>query len=206
MKNQYLSKLKAKEMSMTMPINNVVLWRLLTVPDWESPNIPMRTQTNGTVVNGLEESWLRRFSTLANALHVALSRPDHPTLSAPDYHSGGECSKHALVHPLMKGGGHRYGPPIATEGSYDKKVPAEGRYEVFMIWVRRYLWIIGITYTNYDRTSGSGDQLERSGAVSTDGERRMEKIHSWECTRLTRATGMEKIQLSLQIVNHKVVS
>ena len=81
--------------------NVLVLWRLTTVPDWEGPGIPMRTQTNGTVVNGSEESWLRRFSTLANALHVALSRPDHPTPSAPDYHSGGECSKHALVHPLI---------------------------------------------------------------------------------------------------------
>ena len=81
----------------------------------------MRTQTNGTVVNGSEELWLRSVSTLANALHVALSRTDHPTFSAPDYHSGGECSKHALVHPLIKGGGHGSVPPIATEGSYDKQ-------------------------------------------------------------------------------------
>ena len=36
--------------------NKEVLERLKTVPDWESPNIPMRTLTNGTVVNGLEES------------------------------------------------------------------------------------------------------------------------------------------------------
>ena len=100
---------------------NIVLWRLKTVPEWESPYKPMRTLTNGTVVNGSEESWLRRFSTLANALHVALSRTDHPTPSAPDYHSGGECSKHALVHPLIKGGGYRYVPPIATDSSYDKQ-------------------------------------------------------------------------------------
>ena len=36
--------------------NKEVLERLKTVPDWESPNIPMRTLTNGTVVNGSEES------------------------------------------------------------------------------------------------------------------------------------------------------
>lgn len=112
-----------------------------------------------------------------------------------------------------KGGGRSNVPPIATEGSYDKihpgigvKVPAEGRYGVFMIWVHRYLLTIGTTYTNYDRTSGSWEQLERSDAVSTDGEERMERSISGKCTRLTRATGMEKIQLSLRIVNHKVVS
>ena len=87
----------------------------------------MRTQTNGTMVTGLGELGLRRFSTLANALHVAQRRPDHPILSAPDYHSGGECGKHALVHPLMKGGGHRDVPSIATEGSYDKQyIPGQG--------------------------------------------------------------------------------
>ena len=52
--------------------------------------------------DGSEESGLGRFSTLTIALRVVLSRTDHPMLCAPDYHSGGECSMHALVHPLIR--------------------------------------------------------------------------------------------------------
>ena len=54
------------------------------------------------MVDGSEESGLRSFSTTPNALRVALSRTDHPTLVALNYHSGGECSMHALVHPLIR--------------------------------------------------------------------------------------------------------
>jgi hypothetical protein len=42
---------------------------------------------------------LRSVSTFANALRGTLNRTDHPMLGVPDYHSGGECSKHALAHP-----------------------------------------------------------------------------------------------------------
>jgi len=79
-----LSKLKAYlSMTMPMPLTNAVLWRLMTVPDWESPNTYMRTQTNGTVAYGSEESWLRRFSTLSNALRVALKSAWSPDTIAP---------------------------------------------------------------------------------------------------------------------------
>jgi len=39
--------------------------------------------------------------------------------SVPDYHSGGECSMHALVASLDRGGGHGSVPHVPIDSRYE---------------------------------------------------------------------------------------